>query len=104
MLVIMGNCLGSCKREQRDMKQEEDHQQVEEQEASGFEKGTLRVKILVNKEELDWLLNQLREKGGKRLEDVLMEIKKGRGRGEGWKPSLESITEIPEAHAVEVNR
>lgn len=91
----MGNCLVAFKHRQRDGEQEE----------VGFEKGAIRVKILVNKEELEWLLTQLRDrKGAKRLEDILVEIRRGRGRAQGWKPSLESIKESPEVHTVEVNR
>lgn len=77
--------------------------QVEEaEEEEGIEKGGLKIKILLTREELEWLLLQLKEKGGKGLEEVLVEIERGRGKNEGWKPSLESIMEIPEAQTVEM--
>lgn len=56
--------------------------------------------MVLTKEELQWLMKQLknREGGGKRIEDVLGEIEKGRKKvpSHAWKPSLDSITEIPE--------
>ena len=67
------------------------------------EKGGLRVKIVVTKEELEWLMVQLNNKGGKSLEDVLGEIERGREKVEPWKPSLDSIMECPEV-AQEMDR
>lgn len=63
--------------------------------------GKVRVKIVLTKEELELLMLQLQDKGGKKsLEEVLEEIQKGRGKlvlaEEGWKPSLDSIMECPE--------
>lgn len=69
---------------------------------SGFENGGIRIKLVLTKEELEWLMIQLKGKNGKNLEDVLGEIEKGRGKTEGWKPSLESIMESPEV--VEMDR
>lgn len=70
---------------------------------SGFEKGSIRLKIVLTKEELGWFMLQLKDKEGKRLEDVFREIERQRGRGkvEGWKPSLESIMESPEVIEME---
>lgn len=70
---------------------------------SGFEKGSIRLKIVLTKEELEWFMLQLKDKEGKRLEDVFREIERQRGRGkvEGWKPSLESIMESPEVIEME---
>lgn len=70
-------------------------------------KNGLRVKMVLTKEELQWLMMQLSNRdgnGGKRIEDVLGELEKGRKKvsGHSWKPSLDSITEIPEV--VEMNR
>lgn len=63
---------------------------------SNFGKGAIRVKIVLTKEELEWFMLQLKDKEGRKLEDVLVEIERGRGKVEGWKPSLESIMENPE--------
>ncbi|KAH7513742.1 hypothetical protein FEM48_Zijuj11G0013700 [Ziziphus jujuba var. spinosa] len=53
-------------------------------------------------EELEWLMLQLRNRGGNSLEDVLEKIERGRQKDEGCKPSLESIMECPEV--VEMDR
>ncbi|KAL6177412.1 hypothetical protein ACLB2K_048938 [Fragaria x ananassa] len=103
----MGNCMETCGQMQQ---QEEDQmQQMQKQKGDEirFEKegsnssGKLRVKIVLTKEELEMLMHQLQDKGGKKsLEEVLEEIQKGRGKlvlvEEAWKPSLESIMESPE--------
>ncbi|KAK9275624.1 hypothetical protein L1049_022891 [Liquidambar formosana] len=97
----MGNCMERCTHypPQVDGKQ----QQQEEQgkaggfvEKNGFGKGGIRVKVILTKEELEWLMFALKDKGGKSLEDILAEIERGREKVEGWKPSLESIKESPE--------
>ncbi|XP_043698354.1 cilia- and flagella-associated protein 251-like [Telopea speciosissima] len=123
----MGNCLETCRESQQQegvKKQQQQQQQQHEVEAkgSGFieeeeeaeeeeekkdvGKGGLRVKIVLTKEELEWLMFQLKEKekekGRKCLEDLLEELEEGRGRTEAWKPSLESILESPEM--LEMNR
>ncbi|KAL5098800.1 hypothetical protein RYX36_003127 [Vicia faba] len=59
-------------------------------------KNGVSMKIVLTKEELKWLLFQLNEKGGMKVEQVLEKIEKGRQKIEGWKPSLESIVEAPE--------
>ena len=91
-------------------KQQADEEKPQKQQESGkkdrgsygIESGRMRVKLVLTKDELDWLLLQLKDKKGKRLEDVLEEIEKGRMAGKsvvaGWKPSLESIMETPELH------
>ncbi|CAM8881917.1 unnamed protein product [Rhodiola kirilowii] len=66
--------------------------------------GVMRLKIVLTKEELQWLMMQLNSDKEKRLENMLEEIQRGRkkvvcegGSGNnGWKPSLESIIETPE--------
>lgn len=75
--------------------------------------GRVRVKILLTKEELELLLIQLgRRKGGPKsnLEQVLGEIERGRRRNSSfreaadvgsWKPSLDSIMEVPEVPEME---
>ena len=69
-------------------------------------KNGLRVKMVLTKEELQWLMLQLSNRDesgeGKSIEDVLEELGKGRKKviinneAHSWKPSLDSITEIPE--------
>lgn len=59
-------------------------------------KNGVSMKIVLTKEELKWLLFQLNEKEGMKVEQMLEEIEKGRQKAEGWKPSLESIVEAPE--------
>uniref|UniRef100_A0A7N0UL20 Uncharacterized protein n=1 Tax=Kalanchoe fedtschenkoi TaxID=63787 RepID=A0A7N0UL20_KALFE len=72
----------------------------------GSDGGVVRVKLVLTKEELQWLMMQLKGDGEKRLENVLEEIERGRkrvvcdgrnGSGSGWKPSLDSIMETPES-------
>ncbi|KAG6391063.1 hypothetical protein SASPL_148811 [Salvia splendens] len=56
----------------------------------------VRVKIVLTKEELEWLMIELQQKQGKKIEDVLEEIRRSRERSSvGWKPSLDSIVEAP---------
>ncbi|CAO2819215.1 unnamed protein product [Amaranthus hypochondriacus] len=115
----MGNCLETCKVEaKRSIKEDE------KKEKEGISKGNmgvyvknvennkngLRVKMVLTKEELQWLIIQLknREEGdhAKRIEDVLQELGKGRNKvfngNHSWKPSLDSITEISEV--LEINK
>ncbi|KAJ7010486.1 hypothetical protein D5086_000813 [Populus alba] len=100
----MGNCIKPSTRRQHeeDDNMKELHQEKKElefvKESGNFEKGSsLKVKIVLTKEELEWLLFQLKVNGGKKLEDVLGEIERGRTmKAKTWKPSLESIVESPE--------
>jgi hypothetical protein len=59
----------------------------------------VKVKVLLTRAELEWLMAQLKN-GEKKLEEVLAEMGRereiGKGRCDGWKPSLESIVELPE--------
>ncbi|KAJ7952146.1 Deoxyhypusine synthase [Quillaja saponaria] len=103
----MGNCMERPQKTEENM-QKQQWQSDEERERSscGFvnesnniaKNGTMRVKIVLTKEELEWLMLQLKDRGGKGLDELLAEIKKsGRGKViDGWKPSLESVMEIPE--------
>ncbi|GFQ07715.1 hypothetical protein PHJA_002915500 [Phtheirospermum japonicum] len=70
----------------------------EEENKSDKEKsGNMRIKIVLTKEELEWLMVQLENKGGKKVEDVLDEIQRNREKSQvAWKPSLDSIIESPE--------
>ncbi|CAK7335719.1 unnamed protein product [Dovyalis caffra] len=100
----MGNCIKPSTRRQHeeDDNMEELHQEKKEldflKESGNFEKGaSVKVKIVLTKEELEWLMFQLKANGGKKLEDVLEEIERGRSmKVKPWKPSLESIIESPE--------
>jgi len=70
----------------------------------------LKVKIVLTRGELEWLMAQLKS-GEQRLEDVLqhMQAAKGVGGGggscagadkaAGWRPRLESILECPETQS-----
>ncbi|KAK9059336.1 hypothetical protein SSX86_021956 [Deinandra increscens subsp. villosa] len=102
----MGNYMETCI--QKENKPEEVQQKVGEEKGNfGMESCRMRVKLVLTKGELEWLLLQMKNKlEGKRLEDVLGEIEKSRMSGKsvaGWKPSLESIMETPETHH-EMNR
>ncbi|KAL4565426.1 hypothetical protein LXL04_029520 [Taraxacum kok-saghyz] len=106
----MGNYMETCL--QKDQREDEKPQEQEKQEVGkargnyGMGSGRMRVKLVLTKDELDWLLLQLKNKEGQRLEDVLEAIGKSRVTGKsvaGWKPSLESIMETPEVHH-EMNR
>ncbi|KAG8058618.1 hypothetical protein GUJ93_ZPchr0002g24763 [Zizania palustris] len=80
----------------------------EEEDEAG---SVLKVKMVLTKAELEWLMAQLKA-GDRRLEDVLQEMARkrhdslpagggggGGGGGDGWRPSLESIVECPETTA-----
>ncbi|XP_019150999.1 PREDICTED: uncharacterized protein LOC109147798 [Ipomoea nil] len=104
----MGNLMETCT--QRAL-QEEEEMMGEKQEGGageffkekGLEK-SMRVKVVLTKEELEWLLFQLQIRGSGELQAFLGDLEmmrsrenKGLGMGAGgWKPSLESITECPE--------
>lgn len=88
----MGNCIWAQRKIE-----EEDMEQEREMEGDFEEKDSVKVKIVLTKEELEWLMLQLKVNEGKNLEDVLLEIQREREKIKAWKPSLESILEIPEA-------
>lgn len=88
----MGNCIWAQRKIE-----EEDMEQERELEGDFEEKDSVKVKIVLTKEELEWLMLQLKVNEGKNLEDVLLEIQREREKIKAWKPSLESILEIPEA-------
>ncbi|KAK4349694.1 hypothetical protein RND71_032449 [Anisodus tanguticus] len=106
----MGNCMETCLLQREE---ELDDQIVQEQELEGeivkaqivMEKkgnnNTMKIKMVLTKEELESLLVQLKLNKGKSLEEFLGEIERRRRReiilrDSKWKPSLESITESPE--------
>ncbi|OAY83392.1 hypothetical protein ACMD2_07426 [Ananas comosus] len=111
----MGNCMGLCKQKR------ENNQVMNVEEglyggngnggSNGGEKegggGGFKVKVLLTRGELERLLVEVK-KGERRLEEVLLEMGEEREREiivakwksthhEGWKPTLESIVECPEA-------
>ncbi|MFS8029853.1 hypothetical protein Hanom_Chr17g01527201 [Helianthus anomalus] len=105
----MGNYMETCIQRQPSSTQEtlqhpqQQHQEKQEHgKTSGTfskESSTLRVKLVLTKDELEWLLLQMKKDQGKKLEQVLKEIERSRIRGESvakWKPCLESIMESPE--------
>ncbi|KAI9108400.1 hypothetical protein K1719_020591 [Acacia pycnantha] len=100
----MGNCMERSSDEIRWQEQEHEEKeevkqkQVEgEEEEDGEGKKRVRIKVVLTREELQWLILQLNQKQGIGLDQVLEEIQRSRGKVEqGWKPSLESILEIPE--------
>ena len=103
--IVMGNCMETCTQRheageiQGQRQQEEMERCCELVRKEDMRKRGLRVKVLLTKEELKWLIFQLNQREGKKeLEQVLQEIDRGRGKmiEEYWKPSLESILEVPE--------
>ncbi|OAY70981.1 hypothetical protein ACMD2_04812 [Ananas comosus] len=107
----MGNCMGSCatRKEEREEREEvkimeegvEGHTNI----IGGEKESGCKVKILLTKRELQWLVLQMKS-GERRVEDVLVELSEERERDkgstnhykahEGWRPSLDSIMECPE--------
>ncbi|PIN13786.1 hypothetical protein CDL12_13587 [Handroanthus impetiginosus] len=86
----MGNCIERCKNSP----QKEIIKPQEEEKS-----GNMRIKIVLTKEELEWLMFELKNREGKRLEDLLVEIQRNREKSTNvanWKPSLDSIVEGPE--------
>ncbi|KAK9053030.1 hypothetical protein SSX86_029660 [Deinandra increscens subsp. villosa] len=94
----MGNYMETCIQRKP---AEEETSQHDEKQGPGKTSGTVRVKLVLTKDELQWLLLQMKKDEGRKLEQVLQEIEKSRLAGESvtkWKPCLESIMESPEAH------
>ncbi|KAE8683845.1 Detected protein of unknown function [Hibiscus syriacus] len=99
----MGNCMKKTFRSRQQVEEEE----IEEiREAATKEneggKGSMKVKIVLTKEELELLLVKLKNKngnnGGYRLGELLAEMEKARSVKVEccWRPSLESIMEDEE--------
>ncbi|CAM0945962.1 unnamed protein product [Alopecurus aequalis] len=93
----MGNCIHSGDGEGGYLSGGDDlHTQMQgrrkvREEEEGAPSSVLKVKMVLTKAELEWLMAQL--KGGeRRLEDVLREMARKRD-ARGWRPSLESIVE-----------
>ena len=91
----MGNYLETCiqreptQQDEVNTKSQHQHGQQEKQEyekTSGDdtfskESSTMKVKLVLTKDELQWLLLQLKKDQGRKLEEVLGEIEKSRLRG-----------------------
>lgn len=81
----------------------------EEEEVKEEKSGNMRIKIVLTKEELEWLMLELKKTEGRRIEELLEEIQRSRERSSSssssvannWKPSLDSITEIPDDEGME---
>ena len=68
-------------------------------EDHGAPSSVVKVKVVLTKDELGWLVARLKA-GDRRLEEVLHEVARKRegragGGGDGWRPCLESIVECP---------
>ncbi|XP_060210195.1 uncharacterized protein LOC132637064 [Lycium barbarum] len=97
----MGNCVETCLQrgniEELRVQEEKTGEFIKENVEMEKGKTNMRLKIVLTKEELEWLLLKLKFQEVKNLEEVLGEIERNRGKVTcGWKPSLESITESPE--------
>ncbi|XVE64686.1 hypothetical protein DITRI_Ditri07aG0121000 [Diplodiscus trichospermus] len=95
----MGNCL-MRRSSSRQLEEEEIKENrgaaAEFEKGSEVGKGSIKVKIVLTKQELELLLLKLNNNsnGGKSLEDLLAEMEKTRaGKVDSWRPSLESIME-----------
>uniref|UniRef100_A0A2P2N9Q9 Uncharacterized protein n=1 Tax=Rhizophora mucronata TaxID=61149 RepID=A0A2P2N9Q9_RHIMU len=98
----MGNCMRpSTQRRNKDADMEAQRPEVIRKENGDFKKCGVKIKIVLTKEELEFLTLRLQVNGEKKIDDVLREIEEWREKGKVWKPSLESIAEIPEGLEVE---
>ncbi|CAI0408691.1 unnamed protein product [Linum tenue] len=108
----MGNCLAPSKKRCQVHQVEEQHDlpavnrksdnttNPEKGETDDGGGGGVKVKVVLTKDELEWLMYELRVKSNK-LEDALAEIERNRALKsvsvyQCWQPSLESIIESPE--------
>ncbi|TYH97837.1 hypothetical protein E1A91_A12G257700v1 [Gossypium mustelinum] len=99
----MGNCMMKTLGSRPHLEEEEEEEEIGEAASTDYKKenegktSSIKVKIVLTKEELDLLLVKLKNKGngGKSLEEILGEIEKARSEklDSSWKPSLESIME-----------
>ena len=90
-------------REEEEEEEEEDDDYVPEypEEAPPAAAEGLKVKVVLTRAELEWLMAQLKS-GDRRLQDVLhhMHATKQHPGGEAWRPRLESILECQETTLV----
>ncbi|KAI3787564.1 hypothetical protein L1987_42128 [Smallanthus sonchifolius] len=106
----MGNYMETCIKRNKNLEKhtqqlQQQHQGQQEKQKFGKtsdtlskESSTVRVKLVLTKDELQWLLLQLKKDEGRKLEEVLGEIEKSRLTVESsvtkWKPCLDSIMEL----------
>ncbi|KAI3693681.1 hypothetical protein L1987_76630 [Smallanthus sonchifolius] len=96
----MGNYMETCIKRNRTQQQgqKEKLEFGKTSDTLSKESSTVRVKLVLKKDELQWLLLQLKKDEGRKLEEVLGEIEKSRLTVESsvtkWKPCLESIMEL----------
>ncbi|XP_066325409.1 uncharacterized protein [Miscanthus floridulus] len=101
----MGNCVQSsggaveAGRQQQQLQRRRSAAGDEEEVIidEGVAPSVMKVKMVLTKGELGWLVAQLKA-GDRGLEDVLQEMarkREGRAADDGWRPSLESIVECP---------
>lgn len=81
--------------EEEKMKQESENTKEMENNGNGVRS---IMKIVLSKEEVEWVLLELQSRSGRRIEELLEELERYRrtGRDTKWKPSLESIIEHPQ--------
>ncbi|KAJ3692135.1 hypothetical protein LUZ60_012485 [Juncus effusus] len=97
----MGNCIQirATSIHEKDENMPQVRPKEETLEGDGGGNNGVKVKVLLTRAELEWLMAELKS-GEKKLQEVLAEMSKERerenGRFDGWKPSLESIVECPE--------
>ncbi|GMJ06203.1 hypothetical protein like AT1G64405 [Hibiscus trionum] len=101
----MGNCMKKTFRSRQQVEEDEEEEIKEIGEASEKEnegkKGSIKVKIVLTKEELQLFLLNLNNNGGGsngggyRLQELLAEMEKARSVKPGcsWRPSLDCIVE-----------
>ncbi|KAL9246649.1 hypothetical protein vseg_020157 [Gypsophila vaccaria] len=98
----MGNCMQSEKGKEEKNKMEINGREVKIMDEVDKKSKGVRVKMVLTKEELQWLQMQLQNRSQNstgRIEDVLRGLEKARKKpsaDHSWKPSLHSITETPE--------
>jgi len=122
----MGNCLNTVSKQQEARRrrgervvpeEREDevrsigevllHEEEEEEEPAPSTAAGMKVKVVLTRAELEWLMAQLKS-GEQRLEDVLRQMGTARTGAaddgskppravDGWRPRLERILECPEA-------
>ncbi|KAJ0989342.1 hypothetical protein J5N97_007698 [Dioscorea zingiberensis] len=107
----MGNCMETCPPWPQEGIQErgingggvgEDGDGLDKAKAGAG--GVLKVKLVLTRRELEWLMLQLKDKRERRLHDLVTEM--GRERRESmmvhrWTPNLASIMESPELQSFE---
>lgn len=110
----MGNCIETNQREEEDHNDDRAVNVAAKENGILNTEGSVRIKIVLTREELQWLMLQLRghKEGERRLEEALEKIERARSEKLGqvekggrtiWKPSLDCIMEVPEVYG-QMNR